>query len=524
MAAVAAVAQETPPTTDPQNKEAEPEEKQAPDRWNEITIGYNSFRENSSLSYYARPTEGLSLHYLRLFNPGSDAFPYAKLTIRGLPKQDNVVNAYVALNRGHTVLRGSRTQHSYYVLDWRPKDPSEDNESRYTLDHSFTPDFGGFLTYVANERDGRYPAPRDPEHTTTRFVAAGVGGKVAGGNLGVTVSDRRTFDDTGARPETLQRQVNASYSRDFGNDFSLEGTAGYSRIEQAGLDSSGIHTYTLSGAWDLGPATGMQFLIGQQNLDLNTILNAYARKRLVSSARLVHRWPGWSLQFGYKHRETERVRADHSFVDVPKVNEYDARLAGKLGPARLTLRGSWEDLRATAVMDTEDSRSLLWDDRATFQAKLDGGTDLFSAYGTYTYRFQQNKERGVDIGWHNIAVGGSYVFTPVLNGYAEFSADDFRVGGNAESGQSLDFYFPSSRTVAMGLNWSKDPSLSASASLNYYESGDVKGTQLTFSVRRRLGPDHDLELVVAPWLRDDKLYDLTGYRATFLLARYTVKF
>jgi hypothetical protein len=74
------------------------------------------------------------------------------------------------------------------------------------------------------------------------------------------------------------------------------------------------------------------------------------------------------------------------------------------------------------------------------------------------------------------------------------------------------------------LNWAKDQNLSASASLNYYDSGDVRGTQLTLSLRRRMGADHELELVLAPWRHEDRLLNLTGYRTTFLSARYTVRF
>lgn len=525
LAAVVSVAQETPPSTEPKaDGQEQEEEKVVPQKRNEITVGYSNFRGNPDISYYARPTEGLALYYLRLFNTGSETVPYTHLSVRGFPKQDNVIEGAIALNRGNTVVRGGRKQHSFFNQDWRPRDPSENNETGISLDHSFAPNLGGFVLYRQDERDARFAAPRDPEHTRSRLVAGGIGGKVGGGNLGLTVSDKRITDDTGVQPDSLQRQFGASYTRDFGDTLSLEGTAGYTRIEQAGLSNSGIRTYTLGGTWDLGPSTGLQFQFGQQHVDLGNVQNAHVRKRLVSSARLLQRWRGWSLQLGYRHNETERVRADQSFVDVPKVNVYDARLAGRVGRARVTLRGSWEDLREAAVMLTSDNRQLQWDDRAMFQAKIDGGGDLFTAYGVYTYKFQQNKDRGVDIAWHNLAVGGSYVFSPVLTGYAEFSADDFRVGGEAESGQALDFYFPNSRSVAAGLNWSKDPGLSASANVNFYESGDVRGTQLTLSVRRRISPEHDLELIVAPWRHEDRLYDLTGYRTTFLMAKYTVRF
>lgn len=524
-AAVGVMAQETqPPKDPPKQEEQDPDEEIIPVKWNEVTVGYSTFKTNPGLSRYAQPSEGFDLHNLKLFTPGTEKTPRAWLILRGLAPRDNYLAAYVALNRGNTIVRGSRSAHQYDDFGWQPKLPSEDNVTDLTVDHAFAPNLGGFIIYRGTERDARYAAPRDAEHMRTRQIAGGVGGNVLGGNLGVNYSDRRAWDDTGVQPNRLTQTVSANYTRDLGPALSLEGSAASSKIQQAGLKNSFVRSYALAGAWDLAPSTGVQFHFGRQDYDLNNVLNAYVQKRFVSSLRLMHRFPGWSFQFGYKHKESERVRADQSYVDVPKSNEYDARLAGSLGGARVTLRGSWEDLRETAVMNTDDTRQLLWDDRALFQAKVDTGNDVYSAYGVYTYRFQQNKQRGVDIRWNNLVLGGSYVLNPAWNAYIEFAADNFAVSGGAESGQDLDFYFPNSRSLAFGVNWSQDPRMTASANLNYYESGDVRGTQLTLSLRRRLSQDHDLELVVAPWRHEDRLYDLTGYRSTFLSLRYTVRF
>ncbi|MBS1722899.1 MAG: hypothetical protein JSS66_08100 [Armatimonadetes bacterium] len=528
LAALGAWAQETPTEGGQEKKDEKQDEKVEPTKWNEVSIGYTSISKGATtLSYDARPTEGLSLHHLSLLSPLSDTSPYARLYYNGFPNQDFKYQGFIALNHGHTVLRAGRGRYGRYEYapGWQwPNDPSQDDVSSITIDHSISPSAGGFFTYKADERDARYPAPREPEHTRTKLIAGGVGGSALGGNLGVTAAQRTTADDTGFQPQTLQRRIDATYTADIGDRLSVEGAAGYARIEQAGLDSSTIRSYALAGLLDLGPATTLQFKFGRQDFDLNTIKNAYVRKRLVSGARLMQRWRGWSLQFGFNHLESERYRADQTFVDVPKTNVYDGRLYGRVGPFNLTVRGSWEDLTNEAQMQTTDTRMLQWDDRATFQAKLDRGTDVYSGYLTYTYRFQRNSIRDVEIGWHNLAVGGTYVVDTVLSAYAEYSMDDFRVIGHDESGIELDDFFPNSRSFAVGLNWSKDQNLSASAGLNYYESGDVKGTQLTFSVRRRLSPDHDLELVVAPWTQDDRLFDQTGYRTTFVMARLNVRF
>lgn len=514
MAAIGAKAQDEPKT-----QPDSPEEEAQAIKVNEVVIGHASFRTNENIDYYARPTEGLALHTLRLVRPLNESrVPYARLVLHGLPEQDNVQDLFLALNNGRTLFRGVRQRHGFYRWDWRDRDESQDDSVELTLDHSITPNFGGYIKYREERNDWRYSAPRGPEHIFSRSVAGGVGGNVLGGNLQIDVRDKRTFDDRGLRPETLQRGVFASYSRDLGSALSLEGVAGYTKIEQAGLPDSGVRTYSFNGVWDVGPSTMLQFGFGRQDSDLDSVQNAFARQRFLTSARLVQRWPNWSLQLGYKHKETERVRKDQLFANVPKVDEYDARLAGRVGKARVTLRGQWQDLRATATMQTLDTRQLLWDDKAMFQAKVDCANDRLATYTVYTYRFQQNKQRDVEIGWHNLSVGGSLMIDPVFSAYAEFSMDDFRASGD------LDPYFPNSRNYALGVNWAPNPQVSASAGLNAYESGDVRGTQLTMSLRRQLAPDHAVEIVVAPWSQVDRLYDVTGYNTTFLMVKYLVKF
>jgi hypothetical protein len=456
--------------------------------------------------------------------PVGESSPFARLIVRGMPGQDNYVEGMVHLNRGRTAVVADRFDYSSYVLDWRPKPESFSKESGITIDHAFAPNVGGFFTYRSTKHAGHYPAPRDPDLTQTQTIAGGLGGNVLGGNLGVTVSDRRTYTDTGLQPTTLQRRLDASYFREIGDNMSLGGSANFSRIEQAGLSGSDIRSYSLYGTWDIGPATGLQFQVSRQDLDLNTVANAYVRKRLVTNARLVHRTDGWSMQLGYLRKTSERVRTDQSFVDVPTSNLFDFRVAKRFGSTRFSLKGSWEDVSSDAVMNTDDPRSLYWGDRGTLQAKVEGGSEVFTAYGVYTYRLDQNDARDVEIGWHNVALGGSYAFTPLLNGYAELSFDDFRASGGVETGQTLDFYFPNGRTLALGVDWAQSPTLSASANLNYFESGDIRGSQLTLSARRRISEDSDVELIVAPWRQDDRQFDLTSYYSTFLSARYTMRF
>ena len=84
---------------------------------------------------------------------------------------------------------------------------------------------------------------------------------------------------------------------------------------------------------------------------------------------------------------------------------------------RLTLRGTWDNLTAGAVPNTDDTRQLLWDDKVMGQAKLDFSSDSYAFYAVYTYRFRQNKTRLTEIDWHNITIGASHPFNSALTAY-----------------------------------------------------------------------------------------------------------
>lgn len=491
---------------------------------NELTIGATSFSGDSVLNQYASPIEGFGIYSLRMLFSQGDGSPFLRFAYRGMPNQDNYASLLWQNAGGRTMVRAERFDYSHYNFAWQPKSESIDKAISLTLDQAIAPGVGGFAYYKSDKREANYPAPRTADLTQTQTLGGGVGGSVLGGNGKVNVIERRTYTDTGAQPTTMQRTVSASFSRDLSETLNVGGTAQFARIEQTGQQGSDVTTLALNGLWDIGAATSMQFHFSDQDIENNIVQNAYVRKRLSSGMRLLHRVPGWTLQLGYRHLETERLRSDQSYVDVPESNTIDFRAAGRFGAARVTVKGSWEDVQTNAVMLSDDPRQLYWDTKTTFQARAEGGGENFVAYGSYTYRNRQNEGRGVEVTWNNFALGGSYVFDPTLSGYAEVSFDDFDAVGGAETNQTLDSYFPNAWNFASGVDWAYDPATFASANINFYESGDVRGAQLTFSVRRTLSPDSDIEILVAPWSRDDRQLDLTGYHTTFLSARYKVRF
>lgn len=525
---VSAWAQETPPAEEPTK---ESEEIEIPVKWNSISVGYYTWKASGSrirMGQHGRVSEGVTLAELKYLNPVGEGHPYYSFLWRGNPGRNAAGEGVVILEGGQTILRASVRDRQYYAEpNWVPTTPSQDKIGTVSVEHQIKPNIGAFVSYTSSDRGQRYVAPKESGHQRSRAVAGGVEGRIGGLQAGLTVTDRRTFDDTGRQPATLQRGVEGRLAGEIGNRLSLQGAMGYTRIEQAGRPSGGVRTMAMAGQLDLGPRTYLQFNAGRDDLDIGQLTaNAYVRQRFNSGVRLNHRLGDWALQFGFRHRETERVRDDRSFVDVPKWNTYDARLSGRLNNGiRVTLRGTWDDMTATARATGTDTRQLWWDDKAMGQLKLDGGNDVFTGYAAYTYRFRQNKARNVDVGMHNIALGGSYQFKPNLLGYAEWSYDSIRATGGAEgTSTTVDSFMPNSMSISAGLDWTLNERASFSAAVNHFATNNWRGTQVTFQYRRRISADHSLDVVVAPWRFEDRLYGRTGYETTFLGVRYTVKF
>lgn len=514
----------------PADQKEESEETAIPVKYNRLSFGYNTYWGHPSgnpmrLWQNGRMYEGLGLHELRFFGPWGEKNPYFLLGLKGDPSKDMALEAALALCDGQMLLKGYRTRNSNNGYDLVDVGLSQDDITRFTADRQLGPNLGAFYLYDSRSRDQSFPGPRPNGVIKTHTNAVGVGGNLLNGRAGITYSDSRTNDYKGTQPGTVRKSWDLNYAGQF-SGLGLEGSYGYTRIEQSGWKSSSITSMALRGEYDLGPNTNLQFHFGRDDLDIPITQNATVQKRFSTGVRVNQKlFNKWNLQVGYTRKESERLRANHTFVDVPKSNVWDARLTGRLTPyARLTARLRWDDLVASAGYQTPDPRQLQWDDNVLFQAKLDGGTDLLSYYAVYTYRFRQNRTRETEINWNNWTVGGSYQFTPTLSGFLELSQDSLLAGGAESGGVRLDDFFPSSRSIAAGLTWVRDENMSLSTSLNLYETNNSRYSQLNLNYRRRLSPDHELELMFSPWRFDDRLYDVTGYKATLASARMTIRF
>lgn len=525
--------QEPPPATPPQDAPQdapkdpaaaeEPEEAEARPLWNWVRLGYTAWDPTGnrySLRRYGTPPEGFSVRDLYLFTPGGGTTPFARLSMKGMFEQDSLLDGYAIFDNGTTQLKAVRTENQFFNRTLSTVDESRDRGTEITLSRSIAPDVGAFVRFRDDQRDHRHEAPRPADRTYTRSISGGIEGKLLGGHASVTVGDHRFYDSGGSQPTTLQRKLDASYTLDVGDTFSVEGSGSVTKIEQTGRPNGHLRTWAVAGVWDLAPSTGLQFHLARRDVDLDVVQNAYTQKLFTTSLRLVHRLPRWSVQAGFKHTEAERLRGDQSYVDVPVYNTWDGRIAGRLNDQmRLTLKGSWRTLAAgTPQMVTADSRSMTWNDKGAFDARVDGGNDAFNGYAGYSFRFLRNAVRDVEVRWHNFAAGGSYQFSPELLGYVEVANERFQVNGD------LDPFFPDSWAVSAGVNWSAGPQDSFAASLGYFTTNNERGYRLTAEYSRQLDAQQSVRVFVAPWRLEDRLYDLTDYRTTLFGVDYTLKF
>ncbi|MCW5935856.1 MAG: hypothetical protein KIT11_00930 [Fimbriimonadaceae bacterium] len=529
--AVLAVAQEEGSAT------ATDEPETPPPAWSKLTIGYRGrdiTRNSHKLFQYATPVQGFDLVEFSTILPGDGASqPWGRLRLNGTWLSDNVQQGTLIFANGRARIDLDANRFNYDDPSPVVFPDSRDQFTRAALSYRFTPGIVAFASYRERKQNKNYEGPKPSLDTYTRETAVGTQGQVLGGTLAVTASEERFNERNDALPLTIYRRVDASYGIDVTPDVSLEGVYATTRIQQRNERDSNVKSLALRGGWDIGPETNLSAEFRRVDLSLPAVQNAFVRQQWVSGAKLSHRFSrAANVQLAYRHREYERLRSDQSYVDVPKWNEFEARVSGRLGSAwHYTVRGSIDHMQSLPKVQTgTDFRSLWWDDRSKLDARIDFDWDRLNAYASYGYRFRQNEPRNVEISLNTLTVGAAYTFNERTQAYAEVYGEQYRVAGNPE----LDGYFPSATSIAFGAAHQFDDATSFSLAIQHtfanndnplgLPEGNVRNTELTATLRRDLGERQTLELFVAPWAYKDRVDDTYGYRATFFGLNWTVKF
>ena len=356
-------------------------------------------------------------------------------------------------------------------------------------------------------------------------LALGTQKQMGGSTLGMTFTENRFSDLTQTQPNSQTDRGELRYLGNWGSRLSTEATLATSIIQQQGLADSFIRDYSVSGVYDVTDGSALGAHWSEQILDLSSVQNAYVRKKLSTGGNLNFQLGQWGAALGFDHREEERVRSDHSYVDVPEWNEWDFKLNGRLAKTyRVSLKSSVVDLTSAPVFLTSDPTLLYWSRQENVEAKVNTGNEVASSYLSYTYRYRQNDERGLSINWYNFALGGSYVFSPKLLGYAEFASDQYQAGGPSPEESSLLSYFPSSETYMFGLDYTRNSRENLSLVLTSFYTQDEWGQQVALTYRLDFGKERNFQITYSPWLQRDRLYDVDTFDAPILQVKVGTRF
>lgn len=518
----AAMAQDAPPAEDAPAQESTP-------KYNSITLSYTHTKlsgDSRQANRFGQLPDGFSVSELLFHSPFLGDGPAVNFTWRGLPGDDTWFGGSYVTANGLTNLKASGLRRGYYQVPITPTDQSQDKVAELSLQQSLAPNLGAYLTFRKANRSQHPAAPLDVRRNSAETHGAGIAGQFGSSNFDVSASQTRFTTPDHVVPNTVTTNLSGNYSVELAPTFSLMAGGSWSKIHRVGGTDGTVRSLGFAGVMGLSDSSLLHFDLSQQDISVPGISTGYDRKRLSIGTRLVTRWNGWAFQAGYRHKESEHVRADHTYVDVPKWDTFDFRASGRLtDDLRMTVRGTWDNLLSSTVPGTDDIHQLLWDDKVMGQVKVDGGNETTTGYFMYTYRFRQNKQRSVEIGWHNFAAGFSSILSPSVTGYVEASYDVFRAGGEIEgTSETLRDYFPDSLNATLGLDWARSDKDSFSASLNMFGTNNVRGNQITLSYRRDISADQSFQLTVAPWQYVDRLYGQTGYNATIMSLSYKVKF
>ncbi|MDR3691415.1 MAG: acid shock protein [Fimbriimonas sp.] len=423
-----------------------------------------------------------------------------------------------------TTLKAGAGEFSYYEPSFGTNLPSQDKSWDVSIDRQLAPNFGAFVAYRYDESQHHFPAPYAQPNYNNSTASFGIQKGMGDTTIGVTLSENRFSDLLQIQPNTLTDRGEMRLSNTSGN-LSTQAVAATTMIQQPGEQKSFIRDYGLSGIYDVSENSNLAAQWHEQILDLNSVQNAYVRKKVSTGATYDLRLGNWGAALGFQHREEERVRADHSFVDVPKWNTWDFKLTGRLAKAyRVSLKSTIEDLTTSPVFLTDDPSLLYWSRKETVAAKISTGNTINTGYFTYTYRYRQNNDRGLSVNWYNFALGGSRVFSPKLLGYAEFASDQYNSGGQSAQDSAIGSYFPSSETFMFGLDYTRNSRENLSLVLSSFYTQDEWGQQVAVTYHLDWGKERNLQITYSPWLQRDRLYDVDTFDAPILQVKVGTRF
>lgn len=490
----------------------------------------NKFRQ------YATPAQSVFLKSLRLTPtfkfPSSDA---GQFVLKGLGEEDYRAEGTLDILYGRVKFATEVTRHRFLDATFMPVSESQRELQEGSVKYLLTRDFAISLRYRMDKQEQLFEAPKLPYYQRTRFWDALVEGKFGEGQIGLGYIDWRYFDRTDIRPDTTVKRWQVRYLWQPNELLGIEGSFARSSMKQSARPNSDVETMTLSADWSITEATDFSVHLRRDKLDLPVVKNAWVRERRFGIANLVHRWRNWTLQFGFRQQENERVRKDQSFVDVPRWRIWEVRLSGRIDRSwRLNLKGGFQHLTHPPTMITTDPRQQFWDDRRFAQLKVEGGSPVLNGYFSITHNRWDNDARAVELTSNAFMLGGTWNINRKLGLFAEYACEAWRAKSEITEFPTLDNFVPNSRVTTIGLNWTVDRRTSFSAAFTEFvtandnplllKDGNYRGQFLTAVLNHRFPTGYEIALIIAPWRYRDRVVNLMDYDATVIMVSGKAQF
>lgn len=485
------------------------------------------------LRQYATPATGLVLKdfYTQFGVPRGQAWLHAA----GPGQEDYAYEGRMIFSNGKLSLDAYRMRNKFFdnTPTFIPHSQRDVEEVNGRL--AVTDNIAVSGTYRREERSQSFEAPRDPRNDRNYLWNANIDANLKGGSASVGVTERRYYDRLNVYPDSKTKQVRFSFDHNIGPKLNVDGTIAQTKIEQGTAPEAQIDNWGLGGQFTLSDDTEIGFRTTREKSDIPQANRAWVRERFSTTANVYHSIGEWQLQAGYTRREHERVRGDLSFVDLSKWDIYEGRLTGHVNDwLKLNLKVKQQSLRKGAIMLTEDTRALYFDDRTTIQAKLDGSRGRTTGYGVYTQTYLENEPRDVKIRNHAYTFGGTYQLTDTMDVFGEYMNERSNVKSEVVDPFELKLFFPQSTTFSCGLNWATSQNTFLSIAFTEFatdndnplnlQDGNVHGRTLSTTLRHRASSGNEFSITVAPWRYNDKMFSQLGFRTTLIQLNASIRF
>lgn len=530
--------QEKQPAGD-QEKQPAAEEKPQPDHPLVVIPGFSDWfltGNDHKFRQYATPPRGLFLGLLGYQPTLFDMPAFGNLAIKTPGQQDYRLDGRYSWRWGTSQLEAALLRNDFFATTPQIIPDSNRGIGEAYLKQFVNRDFSLSTRFRMDEQNQYFVPPLLPLHQRTRYWDAVAQGRLGPGQIGLLYTDWHYYNRIEHAPDTDVGRWELKYLWAPHPVLGLEGSISRADVKQSDQPTGSVQRLQLLGDVQAGPSTDVNVLLRRDRIDFPQVQNAYEREERIGEVRLVHRFSRWTGQLAVRNREAERIRGDHSFVDVPKWWTFDGRLSGRLGSAlRMQLRGWWETLSNAPLMTSvTDDRSLLWSDRSLAQLRIDTGRPEINAYLNWTLRYWNNRPRNTHLTFNGVTVGGTWQARPAVGLFGEFNYETWSGKGETTDFPTFENFLPDSRTIVVGVNWAATPRLMVWANYTDFDTfndnplllpdGNTNGRFLTMNITYLLRGGSQIGLVVAPWDYGDRVESIMNYHSTVVMVTGSGRF